>query len=567
MKPAPPHVLVTDGSYKHTLGAIRSLAQSGFHVEAVTSPHCLSSWSRYLSKATYPQADFTDERFDAFVQCLRENRVDVLLPVGARSVRLVSRRREALPQQVRIAIPGDEAIQLCLDKDATNCFAAGLGLHVPRTWVYHNLDELEANSSATSFPVIIKGISEIDKHPPLYCPNAGQLMDKVAVWRKGLTSASLPFPILQEYVTGAGEGFFALYQNGVCKRVFMHRRIREYPPSGGASCCAESIYEHDLFEAGKKLLDSLAWHGVAMVEFKRDSATGQLFLMEINPKYWGSLDLALACGVPFPALHVRMAMGEEISYSDHYAMGLKYHWPLVGDIQHVVEKPRAFLPVLLDCINPGVRSNIRWDDPLPAFISVGSVCRQLLSRLLNRAGLATLLFRIKTNGFRLAFARGIMELTGVPLQKYGKLSDFLYIGNQHGSLGKYILQKQGIDSLLNLRKEFDDQDHGLALENYCHCPVPEFAAPKLDQLRQGIGFIKSASQRNGKVYLHCSEGVSRAPAMAVAYLIDQGMTLEQAVQHVKKIRPFVHILPVQMEQLQKFESRVNADRRDDPFTP
>ena len=95
----------------------------------------------------------------------------------------------------------------------------------------------------------------------------------------------------------------------------MHRRVRENPPTGGASVCAVSIYDGKLLDYGRRLLDALNWHGVAMVEFKRDRLSGELYLMEINPKLWGSHDLAIASGMDFSSALVDMSMG---SLSDKY---------------------------------------------------------------------------------------------------------------------------------------------------------------------------------------------------------------------------------------------------------
>lgn len=83
----------------------------------------------------------------------------------------------------------------------------------------------------------------------------------------------------------------------------MHRRIREVPPSSAA----ESTYNSELLKLGRKILELLNWHGVAMVEFRRDSATGEFKLIEINPKFWGTLDLAIAAEIDFPHLAVQMA--------------------------------------------------------------------------------------------------------------------------------------------------------------------------------------------------------------------------------------------------------------------
>ena len=137
--------------------------------------------------------------------------------------------------------------------------------------------------------------------------------------------------------------------------------------------------------SGKELLDALNWHGVAMVEFKREERTGHLYLMEINPKFWGSLDLALASGVNFPVLDVCMALGEDIPYSEDYQVGLKFYWPLDGEIRHILENPRAVFPVLLDCLDPRVRSNLWLSDPMPGFYSLYSESKHAVSWALRKA--------------------------------------------------------------------------------------------------------------------------------------------------------------------------------------
>ena len=81
---------------------------------------------------------------------------------------------------------------------------------------------------------------------------------------------------------------------------FTHRRLREYPVSGGPSTLRES-YRHEEAEAyAVKLLQALKFQGVAMVEFKVDPRDNVPKLMEINPRFWGSLPLAIIAGVDFP---------------------------------------------------------------------------------------------------------------------------------------------------------------------------------------------------------------------------------------------------------------------------
>ena len=82
----------------------------------------------------------------------------------------------------------------------------------------------------------------------------------------------------------------------------------------------------------------------------------------------------------------------------------------------------------------------------------------------------------------------------------------------------------------------------------------------MEHLNQGVDFINKAIAQGGKVYIHCGGGVGRAPAMAAAYFISQGYERDQAIELIRKARPFIRIMPAQMEQLERFEM-TNVERQ------
>lgn len=89
---------------------------------------------------------------------------------------------------------------------------------------------------------------------------------------------------------------------------FMHERIHEVPPTGGPSAMA-TFDDPELIAVGSKVLcGELKWHGVAMVEFKKDVKDDLYKLIQMNPKFWGSLGLSIATGVDFPYLLMQMAV-------------------------------------------------------------------------------------------------------------------------------------------------------------------------------------------------------------------------------------------------------------------
>jgi predicted ATP-grasp superfamily ATP-dependent carboligase len=374
-------VLLSNGNYKQTLGAARCLALSGFEVHVIGSKICLCKLSRYVSKIVFNQKELSDENIVKFINFLSMEDYDVFLPVSAKAVQLAAKFKEDINRFCKVPIPAIEKVSICLDKAATYDFAEKIGIQVPKTWMFNSRKELEDNLNNIHFPIVIKDRHEISKVRPIYVNNQDELLETINSFETIVNYKKDSFPLLQQYIDGIGCGFFALYQQGECKRVFMHRRIRETPPSGGASCCAESIYESDLKDYGKKLLDALSWHGVAMVEFKRQKDTNQLYLMEINPKFWGSLDIALASGAIFPVWAALMELGEDMPYLEEYRRGLKFHWPFEGEITHLFENPRAFNEVLLDFINPKVKSNLWLTDPLPCLFSILVEARSILNHL------------------------------------------------------------------------------------------------------------------------------------------------------------------------------------------
>jgi len=144
--------------------------------------------------------------------------------------------------------------------------------------------------------------------------------------------------LIQERIVGPGMGLFVLCDHGHVVASFAHRRHREKPPSGGASVLSESVaVDQTLLEHARRLLGPLGWHGVAMLEYKRDHRSGREFLLEINGRFWGSLQLAIDAGVDFPYLACLLALGTLTDGDRPYRLGVKNRW-FLGDLDHLLAR-------------------------------------------------------------------------------------------------------------------------------------------------------------------------------------------------------------------------------------
>lgn len=359
-------VLVTDEHYKHSLGMIRHLGRQGVLVSVVAgSKGSLACRSRFCREVILAQDSRPETLVATILKAVRERHFDLIIPVSYSMTLALAQRKDELLPYTRLEVAPEQCVAKAADKLQMTVLSQRLGVPAPWTVSCSESNEL---APGLRFPVIVKPKRETPGRPPIrYARSGAELRVILEETSSSAGNGALADLIIQEYIPGRGCGLFATYQRGVCKRVFMHRRIREYPASGGVSSCAESFYDSKLAVHGQRLLDELNWHGVAMVEFRRDSRDGEYKLMEINPKFWGSLDLALAAGADFPGDLCKMALGQTLIFSDHYERNLRFHWPFSGqgELFHLWTRPQSIFAVAFDHLNPRVKSNVWLDDFKP----------------------------------------------------------------------------------------------------------------------------------------------------------------------------------------------------------
>jgi len=368
------NVLLTDGNFKHTLAAVRSLGKRGIEVTVLSHLSVsISFFSKYCRHPVIAPDPEKDPRFAAFLlDYVKKNHVDVVLPVSFAAVMQVSRIRHELEKYTKIPLADEAALDIAGSKDRTIQYAETIGICVPKTWYPRTEAEVGVIAHEVSYPAVIKGSEESGFVRYANAPD--ELSEKYRLIARHS-------PVIQEYITGEGYGFFALYNHGTARAIFMHKRIREYPVTGGPSAVAVSVNDPALREVGLRILDSLHWHGVAMVEFKKDENTGAFVLMEINPKFWGSLGLSIAAGVDFPYLASRMAMDGDIEPVFHYESGVKYRWLFPADLFNVMTNPRSIQTFISDFGDKSIQYDIDLHDPVPAFMQMGMTFAELILRV------------------------------------------------------------------------------------------------------------------------------------------------------------------------------------------
>ena len=262
--------------------------------------------------------------------------------------------------------------------------ARSLGIPVPTTIAPRTASEVFAFAQQHGYPVVLKechSASSQDVHFLREGTNSRDL-DKIT-GPAGLAGSEY---VLQAFVRGETYGASFLMSQGKTRARFVHKRLRELHYRGGPSTTRISI-RHPVIEAhAERLLAAVDFHGVAMVEFRHDPMTNQVWFIEVNPRFWGSVGLAVQAGIDFPHLLYRMALEGDVEPSSEYQQGYRCCW-LLGEMAGIVSEIKAtgrFSSLLNLFRLPDGYDDFYADDPLPFLMQFALLPWRKIRRIFSR---------------------------------------------------------------------------------------------------------------------------------------------------------------------------------------
>jgi glycosyltransferase involved in cell wall biosynthesis/predicted ATP-grasp superfamily ATP-dependent carboligase len=379
----PSRVLVLDGGTTQALACVRALGRAGHTVFVAAGRAALATWSRYC-RGRYLLTDDTLPAFAALRAWAGEQGVQVVLPQTERSCMLCNiHRKEWEALGITVGCGSEDLLLRAFDKSRTWQVAEACGVRLPLRHVPRTLADGQAAAERLGYPVVIKprfshfwdGDRFLSGQGSRYAQNRAEVEASMRACRQNGY-----WPVIQEFIRGRGKGVFALYDHGRPLAWFAHERLRDVRPSGSGSSLRRSIpLDARLLGPAARLLSAWPWHGPAMVEF-RDDGVSEPCLIEVNGRFWGSLELAIASGIDFPNLWLSVLRGEHPAPADGYAAGVTRRW-WWGDVKRLLHILRGAPPGYPERF-PGVLTGLReilgtqpagtrnetWskDDPAPA---------------------------------------------------------------------------------------------------------------------------------------------------------------------------------------------------------
>lgn len=142
--------------------------------------------------------------------------------------------------------------------------------------------------------------------------------------------------------------------------------------------------------------------------------------------------------------------------------------------------------------------------------------------------------------------------------EYSRIRECIYIGTnmccqQH--FDKSLLEK-GIKADISLEEIRLDSPFGV--DYYLWLPTKDHKAPSFKQLKVGVSFLEELVNQKVRCYVHCEHGHGRAPTLVAAYLIQEGMSVGEALNYIKRKRPTIHPNKTQKQTLLNFQKRLKS---------
>lgn len=313
--------LVLDGHLKSALACVRSLGARNIHVVCgAERQSAMACHSKYVQKRFVYVSPKIDQ--DGFIKSIieeskklkaRDGQKPVVFCFSDATMLTLAQSLELLMEYVVILFPSLESVEVASDKVRTYLLAQKLCIPTITTYAQDEIDTVSYSAVVKNRHSIVWNEGKSTSGSATFVFSKEELLSEYSKIQTQTGEA----PLIQEFIQGDEYGVEMVCDQGEPCATFVHKRIRSLSPCGGAGSVKETAEETGevglMRQYAVALVKELKWHGPVMVEFKVNAHSGQVLLMEINGRFWGSLPLAVKAGIDFPMMVYQLAVGDTVA--------------------------------------------------------------------------------------------------------------------------------------------------------------------------------------------------------------------------------------------------------------
>ena len=372
-------ILLADNNNYGALAVVRALRAAGYEPWlAVNDANSYAARSRTTAGTVpVPDPSFDGEVFvhELAAAAVRLSAAAVLPSEDAHLMALAGRQDDFAG--VVLGAPSRQCVEWATDKELLIELSARAKLQTPPTIRIARGDTKLVGKFG--FPAVLKPLRSLTRDLDGTVSTRSARCVLVEQAEVAVNDVPDEGALVQSYIPGPLISISGVAWKGELVCALHQISTRIWPLPCGGSAYAETIPPDDELERGLgRLLQMIGWSGLFQAQFVRD-AHGEHYLIDLNPRVYGSLNLAVAAGLNLPGIWVDLLLGRR-RHVGAYRVGTRF--------RHEERDVRALAKMLVDGELLGALQGCRprrgtthaifsFRDPTPLLVSV----RKLIGRL------------------------------------------------------------------------------------------------------------------------------------------------------------------------------------------
>ncbi len=302
-------VLLLEADYTQSLPTVKSLHNHGYVVDGVFESKLSYGYgSKYFNKkyVFHDTSNFEGYR-DFLLELLKRENYEAIIPLNDESAIVLSKYKSQFLEFTKFKLPDWENFEKGYDKHKLMQECSIGNFSHPNTVVVSGRHVTPESVASLKFPVLIKPNYSSGARGITYIRDREELSSKFAEVYDKYGECHI-----QEFIpSGGAQVKIQLYINelGELVQSSVIHKYRWYPNNGGSSCCNRSSENKQIVDILYRLLKQIGWVGLADFDTIEDPRTGELLIMELNPRLPACTKTAFAAGIDWADVIISEYLG------------------------------------------------------------------------------------------------------------------------------------------------------------------------------------------------------------------------------------------------------------------
>ena len=370
-------VIIPRGEHYVALAVVRSLGKKRINTAVISEyPNAMSLSSKYCSEKMVSD--------NSIGLCRSFSKTEMIMPTDENLMIELSGNRGKY--QCSLAFPEYKVLNRAFNKKSVLMLAEEVGIPCPVTIFPKDSDDVRSELDTIKFPAVIKPVRGLSGSGIVFVNSGNELLTEYEerIKKFGHLMIQEKIPYTERYSVACIMNF-----DHCMRRFCVLKAVRCYPVNTGPATIVESVNRPDLVAMADKLLQSINFYGVAEVEFVIDIRDKTPKLMEINPRFWGSLQGAISAGVDFPFLVYKLFLEGDLDKKTDYKTGVRTRNAIANDYRHLSSIIRGNYPLntkksslleFLQFYRDDAYYIFDWDDMRPFSSHIMDIAKRIIKK-------------------------------------------------------------------------------------------------------------------------------------------------------------------------------------------